>query len=461
MLAPGTPHHPWGFTDGINNIDMFTLGFQPAGNSNFLEGNLDEVTIYNYALSASEIMAIFNTGSAGKCKDVTPNQPPEADAGDDQPANRWELVTLDGSRSSDPEFDYPLSFSWQLVEIPDGSQVTLLDADTEKPSFTPDLPGNYIAELVVTDTWGLESEADQVLVSTINIPPIADAGPDQSIIEINTIVQLGDHPGRQSYDDDGDDITYFWEIIQKPEGSLAELSNPTSMTPTFVADVHGYVDYVVKLTVSDPWDDSAPDEVTISFDNVKPVADAGDNQSVEVYETVYVDGIESSDDNLDPLTYLWSIMTQPGGAVIEDPTAVQTSFVPDAPGQYVVSLVVNDGFVDSDPRNITVVAVSYEDSTVKMLKEVQDTFNEIPKEIFKNKNMRNAVTNKLNAVIDMVDQGLYEESYDKLQNDILKRTNGCADTGAPDKNDWIEDCEEQATVYPLIIETLALLEELI
>jgi Concanavalin A-like lectin/glucanases superfamily len=35
----------------------------------FYHGLLDEATIYNRALSASEIQAIFNAGSAGKCKD--------------------------------------------------------------------------------------------------------------------------------------------------------------------------------------------------------------------------------------------------------------------------------------------------------------------------------------------------------------------------------------------------------
>jgi len=34
------------------------------------------------------------------------------------------------------------------------------------------------------------------------------------------------------------------------------------------------------------------------------------------------------------------------------------------------------------------------------------------------------------------------------------KTNGCAETGRPDKNDWIITCEEQGELYPLIIETI-------
>ena len=72
----------------------------------------------------------------------------------------------------------------------------------------------------------------------------------------------------------------------------------------------------------------------------------------------------------------------------------------------------------------------------------------------KNKNMKNALLNKINAVQQMLDKGRYEEALNKLQNDILKKTNGCAETGRPDKNDWIITCEEQEQIYPLIIETI-------
>ncbi len=46
------------------------------------------------------------------------------------------------------------------------------------------------------------------------------------------------------------------------------------------------------------------------------------------------------------------------------------------------------------------------------------------------------------------------EALDKLENNILRKTNGCAETGEPDKNDWIITCEEQGELYPLVIETI-------
>ena len=39
-------------------------------NSKEFDGRIDELSIYNVALTASQIQAIFNAGTDGKCKDV-------------------------------------------------------------------------------------------------------------------------------------------------------------------------------------------------------------------------------------------------------------------------------------------------------------------------------------------------------------------------------------------------------
>ncbi len=54
----------------------------------------------------------------------------------------------------------------------------------------------------------------------------------------------------------------------------------------------------------------------------------------------------------------------------------------------------------------------------------------------------------------MIDSENYQAALGKLENDILKKTDGCAKKGEPDKNDWIKTCEEQGQIYPFIIETI-------
>jgi len=75
-------------------------------------------------------------------------------------------------------------------------------------------------------------------------------------------------------------------------------------------------------------------------------------------------------------------------------------------------------------------------------------------ENLKNNNLKNSLLNKIDEVLDMIDEGLYKDALNKLQNDILSKMNGCSETGEPDKNDWIITCEEQNQIYPLIIETI-------
>lgn len=92
--------------------------------------------------------------------------------------------------------------------------------------------------------------------------------------------------------------------------------------------------------------------------NCVPEANAGSNQNVHVGTLVALSGGASSDLNSDPLTYSWTLDSAPGGstATISTPTTVSASITPDLTGSYVVSLVVNDGFVDSAASSMTIAA---------------------------------------------------------------------------------------------------------
>lgn len=386
------------------------------------------------------------------------NLKPLANAGTDQTVHIGSSVTLDGSGSSDPDNNYPLTYSWTITSAPNGSTAALSDQTAVNPSFVADMMGDYMIEVTVTDSLGLSSTADSVLVSTYNTPPVADAGPDQAVIVLNTTVQLD---GTASYDLEGDPITFAWTMTQKPVGSTAALSNPASPTPTFVADKQG--SYEIQLVASDPWTQSSPDTVTVSFENIKPVADAGTGQSIEVGETVTLNGSGSSDANGDPLTYTWALVSVPDGSLssITDPTAEITTFVPDLPGTYVVQLIVNDGFVDSDPSTIQVQVVTVQTVIIKAVQDLETVITSLNPDVFKNANMQNTLINKLNAVIANIEAGNYAGALGQLQNDILGKTDGCATSGAPDKNDWIKDCEAQNQVYPLIMEVIELVRRLI
>lgn len=97
---------------------------------------------------------------------------------------------------------------------------------------------------------------------------------------------------------------------------------------------------------------------------------------------------------------------------------------------------------------------------VEGLRDIVTTINNLETYYFKSANQRNTLTKKLHSVVRMVNHGFYTNALDKLQNNILQKTDGCAVTNRPDKNDWIIDCGIQDEVYPMTIEIISLLQEL-
>jgi len=386
---------------------------------------------------------------------LTFNRPPVANAGPDQSIHANGLVTLDGSGSSDPDGN-PITYAWSFLSRPDGSSAAFSNPVAVNPTFVADQPGDYQVQLIVTDSLGAASQPDQVVISTTNSAPIAEAGPDQAIALMGTTVHLD---GTQSYDPDGDPITYEWTFASTPPGSNATLINANTATPSFLADVYGT--YLVRLIVSDPWTQSG-DTMTVSFTNVQPVANAGTSQSARVGETVTLNGSGSSDANGDPLTFRWAISSFPAGsgATIANPTAMITTFAPDLAGTYVIQLVVNDGLLDSAPSTTQVQVVANSTVPIEATQDVQASIASLNPGVFKNANMQKTFNNKLNAVIADIEAGNYANALDKLQHDILGKTDGCANSGAPDNNDWIKDCVSQGEVYPLILEVIEMLRGL-
>jgi hypothetical protein len=92
--------------------------------------------------------------------------------------------------------------------------------------------------------------------------------------------------------------------------------------------------------------------------NVAPVASAGPLQNVSTGATVTLDGHASSDANGDALSYLWTVSSKPGGsaATLASATSAAPSFVADLAGDYLLSLTVNDGKVDSAATTVKVTA---------------------------------------------------------------------------------------------------------
>lgn len=292
----------------------------------------------------------------------TQNSVPTANAGPDQSSEVGLLITLDGTGSSDPDGD-TITYAWEFESKPSDSQVSLSDGSAKNPTFTADVIGDYVVNLVVSDgTASSDPDTVTVQISAANQPPVADAGPDQSVTTGDSVTL----DGSQSLDPDEDLITYAWEFSQLPDGSAATISDATIVNPTFTADTDGV--YSVTLTVSDPDGLESSDSVDITAEtaNSVPIANAGPDQNVVTNSLVLLDGSASSDADNDGLTYSWEITSKPEGstAALDDNSSPNPSFTADFDGEYLIDLIVNDGIASSESDTVVITAATINSAPV-------------------------------------------------------------------------------------------------
>jgi hypothetical protein len=203
----------------------------------------------------------------------------------------------------------------------------------------------------------------------------------------------------------------------------------------------------VNWDFSSIWD--ITEEVTYPFlrpSNEPPVADAGLDQTVVISETVTLDGSGSTDPDGTIVSYDWDFDDSNTG------TGVTTTHAYDTEGTYTVTLTVEDdaGATDTDTAIITVLTAE------EAIWEINDYIQSLSDEAFVNNpaQHKNALYEKLieneegEAVLQLVEAGMYQEALEKLQNDIRSKCDGSV--GGISANDWITDPEIQTELIAMI-----------
>ena len=179
------------------------------------------------------------------------NSAPVANAGVAQNVTTASVVTLTGAGSTDANGD-TLTYIWSFASKPTSSTAALSSTSVVSPTFTADLAGTYVVNLLVNDGKVNSSNVSAVTVtaSAANSTPVANAGVNQTVTRSGTpSVVTVTLTGAGSTDANGDTLTYLWALTTRPTGSTASLSSTTVVSPTFVADVAGI--YVASLIVND------------------------------------------------------------------------------------------------------------------------------------------------------------------------------------------------------------------
>lgn len=324
---------------------------QSAGDGIYsAEISLETLGLQNATIQFPDSTTVYATS-------VYVNSPPVANAGEDQIVSMGDIVTLNGSATdSDGTI---VSYVWAQTS---GDTVTLNNPNTPDPSFTaPQVssPTALIFELTVSDNSG-DIDTDQIVVmvnnsESLNIPPTANAGADQSVDE-GSMVQLNGNGA----DSDGSIVSYSWNQISGPSVSL---DNPAIPNPAFTApQVNSDSLVIFELTVTDNNGDSDTDQVVVTISDVPPpnstpVANAGTDQSVDEGSIVNLNG-SGTDSDGSIVNYSWRQVS--GEAVSLSDTGVPApSFVAPQVSTTVIlvfelTVTDNDGGVGADQVIVTV-----------------------------------------------------------------------------------------------------------
>lgn len=158
--------------DGDQLSYRWSMSSVPAGSSAVLDptntavtkftADVDGVYVAQLIVSDGKLDSVADTVSVTAS---TSNSAPVANAGADQNVKVGNIVYLDGSGSTDADND-GLSYNWSFVSKPAGSSADFDDNTVSNPSFSADIEGAYVINLVVND--GLEdSTVDTVKVDAI------------------------------------------------------------------------------------------------------------------------------------------------------------------------------------------------------------------------------------------------------------------------------------------------------
>lgn len=269
------------------------------------------------------------------------------------------------------------SFEWTIVALPPDSQATLNTPAAVNPSFVADRPGDYTLQLVVTDSTGRRSEP---FPFTVTVSGCGDAAPSVSALtatpaapNINQLVSLS----VTATDADNapecganQTLSYEWFFVSLPTGSRASLNNPAIDSPSFRPDLEG--DYVVRVRVTDSTGRSALSDPLIitgaACGGAAPAvggitaSPASPNTGEVVQFTATVTDADASSPCSQPqtFTHAWQLISQPSGstATLNNSAAENPSLVADAPGSYLVRLIVRDQSGRASPARDFTLTVS-------------------------------------------------------------------------------------------------------
>jgi hypothetical protein len=269
------------------------------------------------------------------------NEPPIADAGDDQTVRVGDLVELNGTGSYDPD-GVIVGWDWGK-SVANPSDVSLSSQDLPVVLFTaPEVVGSYWFALSVLDDNGTWSELDEVNITVElppNVPPVAVATAEDAI----TLGDTMNLNGTSSRDPDGTVIAWEWNCTSHAD--LLINGGDTAMANTTPTETGTHV---FTLKVQDDrgdWSQLAEVSVLVVAPdvNLPPVAviSGPSLDTMVVNSTLLIDGSGSYDGDGDITDFLWNVTPLANATLVGQNTS-RIELTAMEEGEIIVTLAVRD-----------------------------------------------------------------------------------------------------------------------
>jgi len=339
------------FDIGYLNGKPLVIGGSGEPFNGRVRGVVDEVQIYNRALSATEARLVYETGTTGLCA-VEVNHPPTVNAGPDRTITVRDAASLQGTATDDGQpAGSTLSVNWSVVSGP--GTVTFDNPQQASTTATFSQTGTYVLRLTANDS-DLITDDDVVVTvnpSAGNQPPTVSAGAGQTIQIEQTATLNG-----TATDDGlpaGSTLAITWSVVSGPGQVVFGNTHQAQTTATFSTPGT----YVLRLTAFDTEITRFADvTIVVKPTNHAPVVNAGPDLAITLPATAALNGA-ATDDGLPTggtLSVLWSVVSGPAQAGFNPLNRAASIATFNTPGTYVLRLTANDSEL-STSDDVTVV----------------------------------------------------------------------------------------------------------
>ena len=309
----------WNFFEATNiNVNSVIVGHilapyaRMTGFAGSSEGTViaDDVQLTNGELHQRDWLGTVpaSLGGAGGARTLAP----VADLTFDQLATEVNTpLTIDAFASTDLDGDR-LTRTPGIIAGPAGATATLTTDAGGAATFLTDTPGEYLVGYEVSD--GFNTATDQILISVNggNLRPVARIAETTGATGVEATLD-----GTQSYDLDGDLLSYEWSLLHAPSGSTAVLGNTDNPSASLTPDLAGL--YIVQLNVDDGVATGVPTTLALNVDAPLPIANAGPDMLPDGAGQAVLDGGLS---NGDTLAFLWTPAGAVNGSSLDDASLV-------------------------------------------------------------------------------------------------------------------------------------------